>query len=101
MEDSSVSETPHISINKKVLVLLLHSCWADFMRYLSYREISKLDRAISEIPLRKLFFGQVGQFYKKNKILSKNELDWIMSRSIKLISCHLNFDHSKLIVITT
>ena len=71
------------------------------MRYLSNREISKLDRTITEISLRKVFFSQVGQFYQKNKILSKGELDWLMSRSVKLTSCHLDFDHCKLTIIVT
>ena len=67
------------------------------MLFLSNREISKLDRTITEIPLRKLFFSQVEKFYQNNLILSKGELDWILSRSINLTSCHLFFDyHSKL-----
>ena len=72
------------------------------MLYLSRREISKLDRTITEISLRKLFLSRVGQFYQKNAILSKGELDWLMSRNVKLTSCHLDFDyHCKLTIIVT
>ena len=96
------SETSNISINRKVFLLLLQSCWNDFMLYLSRREISKLDRAITEISLRKVFFSQVGQFYQKNKILSLGKLEWILNRSIKLTSCHSGFDYrSKLTIIIT
>ena len=70
------------------------------MRYLSNREISKLDRAITEILLRKVFFSQVGQFYEKKNIMSKGELDWILSRNIKLTSCHVAFtSRSKFIIV--
>ena len=75
----------------KVLKLFLQSCSDLFFSYLTNRELGVLDRVITDISLRKIYFTRVGLFYESNKIQSFDELKWILKRSVKLIKCHLNF----------
>ena len=56
--------------------------WKLFYPYLSNRDIGKLDSALTEISLRKMFLTKVSDFYLVNKIYSKKELDWILTRNI-------------------
>ena len=76
----------------KVIKLLLQSCRDIFFPYLTNRELGLLDRIITDINLRKLFFQQAGQFYLTNKFQSLDELDWVMKRSFIVTKCHLDFE---------
>lgn len=76
----------------KVFKLLLQSCSDLFFPFLTNRELALLDRIITDISLRKLFFQQADQFYLKNKFKSLNELTWVMKRGFVITKCHLDFD---------
>lgn len=76
----------------KVIKLLLQSCCDLFFPYLTNRELGLLDRIITDIILRKIFFQQAGQFYLNNKIKSLDELNWVMKRELRITRCHLDFD---------
>ena len=76
----------------KVIKLLLQSCSDIFFPYLTNRELGLLDRIITDICLRKLFFQQAGHFYITNKIKSLDELTWVMKRELIITKCHLDFD---------
>ena len=75
----------------KVIKLFFQSCSDLFFSYLTNRELGVLDRVITDINLRRIYFQQVGLFYDSNKIKSLSELKWIMKRNIKLVKCHLDF----------
>ena len=51
-----------------------------------------LDRVITDVYLRKIYFQQVGMFYSGNKTKFKDELKWILMRGIVLTKCHLDFE---------
>ena len=70
----------------------MQNCWVDFFSYLSNQEIVKLDLALTDISLRKVFFNELSAFYLANKIYSLKELAWILARNIKLTKCHLDFE---------
>ena len=76
----------------KVIKLLLQSCGDIFFPYLTNRELGVLDRIITDISLRKLYFQQAGKFYLTNKFQSLDELDWVMKRSFIMTKCHLDFE---------
>ena len=76
----------------KVIKLLLQSCSDLFFPYLTNRELGLLDRIITDIILRKIFFQQAGQFYLNNKIKSLDELNWVMKRELRITRCHIDFD---------
>ena len=57
--------------------------------YLNNNDIVRLDTAICNIALRKMFHRQVGLFYDKNEILSAEELEWILKRNIPLTTCRV------------
>ena len=82
-----------ITSNKSpsILKYLFESCWDVFLPNLSNLEISKLDLIITDIPLRKLYFSLVDQFYLTNKIYDYKEFDWILSKNISLTKCYLEF----------
>ena len=75
--------------------------WKLFYPYLSNRDIGKLDSALTEISLRKMFLTKVSDFYLVNKIYSKKELDWILTRNILWTKCHLAFDCQGMILTLT
>ena len=75
----------------KVLKLFLQSCSDLFFSYLTNRELGVLDRIITDVNLRKIYFQHAAIFYQANKILSLAELEWIMKRDILLTKCHLDF----------
>ena len=76
----------------RVIKLLLLSCSDLFFPFLTNRELALLDRIITDISLRKLFFQQADQFYLKNKFKSLDELNWVMKRGFVITKCHLDFD---------
>lgn len=76
----------------KVIKLLLQSCCDIFFPYLTNRELGLLDRIISDMRLRKLYFQQAGQFYITNKLRFLNELIWVMKRGFVITKCYLDFD---------
>ena len=82
-----------LSINKsqQVLLLLMESCWDHFFLYLSNQDVGKLDTALTDKSLRKLYFTQLKKFYLLNSIYSPAELEWIMKRCIDLTNVYLDF----------
>ena len=75
----------------KILKLFIQSCSDLFFSYLTNRELGVLDRVITDINLRQIYFHQAGLFYLNNKVQSLAELKWIMKRNIKLVKCNLDF----------
>ena len=76
----------------KVLKLFLQSCSDLFFSYLTNRELGVLDRVITDINLRKIYFQRAGLFYSNNKIQSLDELEWILMKGIVISKCHLAFE---------
>lgn len=64
----------------KVLKLLLQSLDGLFYSYLTNRELGKLDSAISDIDLRRIYFKEAGTFYLIYAFESWAELKWIIKR---------------------
>lgn len=77
---------------QSALNIMLETCWEGFFPYLSNREIGKLDSALINFSLRKVFLSKVKDFYLVNKIYTRKELLWILSRNISLTKCHLEFE---------
>ena len=75
----------------KVLKLFLQSCSDLFFSYLTNRELGILDRAITDINLRKIYTQHAAVFYRTNRIQSFAELEWVMKRGIVLTKCNLDF----------
>ena len=67
-------------------------CKDYLISYLNNSDIIRLDSAICNIALRKMFHKQVGLFYEKNDILSAEELEWILKRNIPLTICRVKRD---------
>ena len=90
--DQAIAE----SMNKKNLVfmVLLGSCWDPFYPYLMNENIGRIDSALTEKSLRKLFLNQMSKFYLTNSILLEDELKWIIKRGIELSVCRLDFQYS-------
>ena len=65
--------------------------YIDFFLYFTNAELGKLDIAISEVSLRKIFIKRVGLYYNHNPIISRSEFDWILSRNISLTKCKFDF----------
>ena len=80
------------SSSYKVFKLFLQSCSDLFFSYLTNRELGILDRVITDINLRKIYFQQVAIFYQTNQMKSLAELEWILTRCIIITKCHLDFD---------
>ena len=80
------------STSYKVLKLFLQSCSDLFFSYLTNRELGVLDRVITDINLRKIFFQQAAIFYQRNKVTFLDEMEWILARGIVLTKCHFDFD---------
>ena len=75
-----------------VLELLLQSCTDLLFSYLTNRELGILDRVITHVNLRRIYFREAAHFYLNNKIQSLDELSWILKRNIHITKCHLDFD---------
>ena len=88
-----MESTSLITSNTKssILRFVFESCWDVFLTFLSNLEIAKLDLILTDLPLRKLFFCLVNDFYLINKIYDYKELDWILNNNISLSKCHLEF----------
>ena len=80
------------SSSYKVLKQLLQSCSDLFFSYLTNRELGVLDRVITDVNLRKIYFQQAAIFYQHNKVASLDEMEWISARGIVLTKCHFDFD---------
>ena len=80
--------TPKLS----ALDFLLRNCWELFYPYLSNIEMGKLDSALTNFSLRKVYLSKAKDFYVVNKIYAKGELEWILARHISLTKCHLEFE---------
>ena len=80
------------SSSYKVLKLFLQSCSDLFFSYLTNRELGVLDRVITDINLRKIYFQRAGLFYQDNNVESMDEMEWVLTRSIFLTKCHLDFE---------
>ena len=83
-----------LSLNPRepsALSFILQTCWKLFFPYLSNVEIGRLDSALSDRNLRKLYLDQVSDFYLTNPIYARAELDWIILRNIPLTICRLDF----------
>ena len=74
-------------------------CKDYLISYLNNSDIVRLDSAISDISLRKLFNKQVGLFYEKNDILSADELEWILRRNIPLTTCRVARNWGNILII--
>ena len=84
-----------LSLNPRepsALSFMLQTCWKLFFPYLSNLEIGRLDSALTDRNLRKLYFNQVSDFYLTNTIYARAEFDWIIVRNISLTICRLDFD---------
>lgn len=79
--------------SRQVLQLLMEPCWDLFYCCLSNEDIGRIDSALTEKGLRKLYLDKVGEFYIENNILSAAELKWIMKRDISLTVCRLDFEY--------
>ena len=80
------------SSSYKVLRLFLQSCSDLFFSFLTNRELGVLDRVITDVNLRKIYFQQSAIFYQTNRIKSFEELEWVFMRDILLTNCHLAFE---------
>ena len=80
------------SSSYKAFKLFLQSCSDLFFSYLTNRELGIIDRVITDVNLRKIYFQQAYIFYQNNKIGSLAELEWILIRGIVLNKCHLTFE---------
>ena len=80
------------SSSYKVLKQLLQSCSDLFFSYLTNRELGILDRVITDVNLRNIYFQRAGLFYLNNKIKSLNEMEWILMKGIVITKCHLDFE---------
>ena len=76
----------------QVLTALLESCWDIFFPYLLNEDIGKLDSALTDKSLRKIYAKHLSKFYLINNIYSPSELEWIIKRGIDLTVCLLDFD---------
>ena len=76
----------------QVLTALFESCWDIFYPYLLNEDIGKLDSALTEKSLRKVYINRVSKFYLVNNIYSPSELEWVIKRGIDLTVCRLDFD---------
>ena len=76
----------------QALTALFESCWDIFYPYLLNEDIGKLDSALTEKSLRKIYAKHLSKFYLINNIYSPSELEWIIKRGIDLTVCHLDFD---------
>ena len=74
-----------------ILRYIFQSCWHVFLPFLSNLEIGKFDLILTDVSLRKLYFGLVDEFYLSNKIYDYKELDWVLNNHISLIKCDLEF----------
>ena len=73
-------------------LLLLESSDELFFSYLTNRELGVLDRVITKVNLRRIYFREAFHFYLKNKIQSPAELKWILKRNIHITKCHMDFE---------
>ena len=60
----------------KVLKLFLQSCSDLFFSYLTNRELGVLDRVITDVNLRKIYFQQAAIFYQHNKVTFLDGMDF-------------------------
>ena len=74
----------------KVFILLLESFKDLFLAYLTNRELGMLDRAITDVNLRKVYLKEASTFYLNNDVESLDELRWIVKRGIPLSKVHLS-----------
>ena len=81
-----------INKSQQVLLLLLEACWDLFFPYLSQQDIGKLDTALTDKSLRKMYFTRLNKFCDTYSIDSPIELEWVMKRGIDLTICYLDFD---------
>ena len=88
-----MESTNHTLPNAKSTLLrfIFESVWDVFLPLLSNLEIGKLDLVLTDVPLRKLYFSLLNEFYLTNKIYDYKELDWILNNNISLNKCHLEF----------
>ena len=73
-------------------LLLLESSNELFFSYLTNREVGVLDRVITNVDLRRIYFREAAHFYLNNKIQSLAELKWILKRNIHITKCHMDFE---------
>ena len=93
MDEEDLLSQKSLCKSRQVLFLLLEACWDLFYPYLLKENIGKVDIALTEKSLRKLYFNQVSKFYLFHGISSVEELEWIMKRGISLTKCKLDFEH--------
>ena len=77
--------------SRQVFMFLLGSCWDHLFPYLLNEEVCKVDSALTEKSLRRLYKYQASKFYLVNSVLSYVELEWILKRGIDLTICRLDF----------
>lgn len=79
----------------QVFMILLGPCWDYLFPYLLNEDIGKIDSALNEKSLRRLYSYQASKFYLVNYILSIPELEWILKRGIDLTICRLDLGHER------
>ena len=75
----------------QVFMILLGACWDYLFPYLMNEDICKLDSALTEKSLRRLYTYQASKFYLVSNVLSTHELEWILKRGIDLTVCRFHF----------
>ena len=92
MDELGDQSTPELLYkSRQVFMFLLGSCWDHLYPYLLNEDISKIDSAITEKSLRRLYKYHACKFYLVNCILSYVELEWVLKRGIDLTVCRLDF----------